>query len=78
MLKSFWENKDMAKQIEIENKSDVTLHGLKPGAKTLIKVDRIGTPLDKNWRRRMKDSEIDGCIEVVEQKKAKESKKKAD
>lgn len=77
MIHSSWENKDMGQSnlVEIENKSDVTLHGLEPGGRLKIKVDRDGLPLDRNWRRRMKDSEIDGCIEVVKEKKEKKAKK---
>ncbi len=48
----------------IENKSVVPIHGLKPGAKIKIKVDRDGIPLDLNWRRRLRDN--DGNITVVE------------
>ena len=77
MILSRWENKDMAQSdlVEIENKSDVALHGLEPGKRMQIKVDRNGLPLDRHWRRRMKDSEIDGCIEVVKKEKPKKVKK---
>ena len=79
MLSYAWENKDMGRSqlVEIENKSDVVLHGLAPGKKMQIKVDRNGLPLDRHWRRRLKDSEIDGCIEVAvdKPKKAKKDKK---
>ena len=78
MLHSSWENKDMGQSnlVEIENKTNVVLHGLKPGEKMQIAVDRNGLPLDRNWRRRMKDSEIDGCIEVIQEKPKKEKKAK--
>jgi len=56
-------------KIQIENKSAVTIHGLKPGAIRSIEVDEKGTPLDRNWRRRLKDSAIDGAITKVEEKK---------
>lgn len=56
----------MIKSITIENKSMVSLHGLKPGKQTEIQVDADGTPLEQHWRRRMKDSVSDGCIAVVE------------
>lgn len=46
----------------IINKSAVTIHGLKPGAETIITLDDDGTPIDKHWRRRVKDSIIDGAI----------------
>lgn len=52
----------MMNKIKIENKSAVTLHGLKPGKTLEIEVDENGTPMDRNWRRRLSDSEIDGAI----------------
>lgn len=56
----------MIKSITIENKSMVSLHGLKPGKQAIIDVDADGTPLDQHWRRRMKDSISDGCIAIIE------------
>lgn len=58
-------------KVKIENKSAVTLHGLKPGNQREIEVDENGTPLDRNWRRRLKDSKIDGAIVKVETKEKK-------
>ena len=63
----------MAK-VKIENKSGVTIHGLKPGKQIPIKVDGDGTPLDKHWRRRVRDAKIDGAVQIVGFKK--KSKKK--
>lgn len=68
----------MIKSITIENKSMVSLHGLKPGKQAVIEVDADGTPLEQHWRRRMKDSISDGCIAVVEQPKVKAPKKEAE
>lgn len=78
MIPSRWENKDMGQSniVEIENKSDVNLHGLEPGKRISIKVDRNGLPLDRHWRRRLKDSEIDGCVAIIEEKKAEKKEKK--
>ena len=56
----------MIKSITIENKSMVSLHGLKPGKQVIINVDADGVPLEQCWRRRMNDSKTDGCIAVVE------------
>lgn len=56
----------MIKSITIENKSMVSLHGLKPGKRAEIQVDRDGTPLERHWRRRLNDSKTDGCIAVIE------------
>ncbi len=76
----------MIKSITIENKSMVSLHGLKPGKQAVIEVDRNGTPLEQHWRRRLKDSHLDGCIAVIEtpgevateNKSAKATKKEAE
>lgn len=46
------------------------------GAVVDVPVDADGTPLDKFWRRRLKDAKIDECVEVVKpsRTKAKENK----
>lgn len=56
----------MIKSITIENKSMVSLHGLKPGKQVIINVDADGIPLEQHWRRRLKDSASDGCIEIIQ------------
>lgn len=61
-------------KIRIENRSAVTLHGLKPGAQLEIEVDENCTAIDRNWRRRMRDSKIDGAIATVEPKRTFEEK----
>lgn len=53
------------------NKSGVKLHGVAPGADFVIEVDSEGTPKDKIWRRRLKDSVLDGCIKKQTKKTAK-------
>ena len=41
-------------------------------------LDRDGVPVDEFWRKRLKDSTIDNCIELVSEKAPTgESKKKA-
>ncbi len=57
----------------IENKSAVKIHGLKPGAKLKIRVDRDGIAMDLNWRRRLRDN--DGNIVIVEHGKVTETVK---
>lgn len=54
-------------KIQLENKSAVTLHGQPPGATFTVDADDNGTPLDAKWRRRLRDSEIDGAITQVAQ-----------
>jgi hypothetical protein len=63
------ENK-MMKQI-IENKSSVALHGLKAGGQLDIEVDKAGTPIDKHWRRRLRDK----SIQIIKPETKKEIKK---
>jgi len=40
-----------------------------------IKTDSNGVPLDKFWRNRIKESELDNCVEIV---KPSAPKKKGD
>lgn len=71
--------KDMAnKTIKIKVKTPFPLHGVKVGEEVLIEVDANDIPLDKNWRRRLRDAAIDGNIEIqytAEEKVAKEKAK---
>jgi hypothetical protein len=69
MYKPQIEDKRM-KQI-IENKSSVALHGLKVGGQKEIDFDNAGTPLDKHWRRRLRDK----SIEVIKPEPKKAIKK---
>ncbi len=32
---------------------------------------RYGIPVNREWRNRIKDAEIDGCVEVVKESKGK-------
>lgn len=60
---------------EITNKSSVPLHGLKPGAKKVIDIDDHNVPKDQHWRKRVRDSAIDGCVELKPVKKEKKKSK---
>lgn len=64
------------KEIEIKINKDLTTPSGKytAGTKLIIFVDSEGTPLDRFWRSRLKDSTIDDCIEIVN-KSTKKSKK---
>ena len=59
---------------KIQIKINKALPGFRIGQSLTIEVDDNGLPLIKFWRDRLKDSEIDGCIEVVKQKKAVKQK----
>ena len=58
------ENKQMPKAI-ITNKSGVSLHGVAPGAEKVIEVDGHNVPKEIQWRKRVRDSRIDGCVELT-------------
>ena len=64
----------MRKFVELENKSIVEVHGLKPGQTARVEADRHGSPKEKRWRRRLKDN--DG-ISIVKKKKSKKKEKEA-
>lgn len=54
----------------VELKINVNLPGHAKG--TTIKIASIdGIPTDKYWRDRIKDSDIDGCVSVVQKKTTK-------
>jgi len=50
-------------------KLNADLKGKARGSVINIEVDKDGTPMDRYWRDRLKDSEIDGCVEWVPGKK---------
>ncbi len=37
----------------------------KPGDTVALKCDREGTIIDRYWRRRLVDAEIDNCVKVI-------------
>lgn len=45
--------------------------GYKPGDVVTVQTDGDGIPLDKFWRRRLKDAKIDNCVEAVKTAKPK-------
>lgn len=48
----------------------------KAGEIVEVQTCENGVPLDKFWRDRLKDSEIDGCIEVVKDEPVKTKRNK--
>ena len=54
------------------------LRGLNEGVEIPVKADKEGTLLDMYWRRRLVDSEVDNCVEIVGEKSKTKSKKKED
>jgi len=62
------------KQANYENKRlklNAPLGGKPAGTIIKIRTDKNGVPLDSYWRRRIKDSEIDNCVEFVKTPKKK-------
>lgn len=49
----------------IQVKVKGTLPGFPVGQVVTVITDEHGTPLLEYWRRRLKDANIDGCVEVV-------------
>jgi hypothetical protein len=43
-----------------------------------IQTDNNGVPLEKFWRNRLKDAEIDNCVEVVKSSRRKSTKESAE
>lgn len=51
----------MKKKLQI-NKA---FSGYKPGEVVLVECDESGCPLVREWRNRVRDAEIDNCVEFV-------------
>lgn len=60
--------------IDLKIKTDFPLHGAKAGDVVTVSVDADGMPFDKNWRKRVIDSKIDGCVEILTKKTKKDVK----
>jgi hypothetical protein len=58
--------------IKLRLNTDLLKH--KAGAVIKLESDNDGNPLDSFWARRIKDSEIDNCVEIITE--AKKSNKK--
>ncbi len=55
-------------------KLNVPLNGFPAGKEIKVKSNK-GIPLDRFWRDRLKDSEIDDCVTVVKPTRSKTSPK---
>ena len=58
---------------KVEYTVNTDMHGLKAGQTIMLEVDKNGTPLDRMWRRRFKDANLDGCITKTKQPISKSS-----
>ena len=52
-------------------KLNVDMLKFKAGRVLNIEVDQNNIPIDQFWRNRLKDAEIDNCVEIVNKKKVK-------
>ena len=55
----------------IRLKLNSPMAGFEARREVTIQTDRSGVPLEKFWRRRLKDAETDNCVEVVKASKPK-------
>lgn len=62
MIKKY-ETKDLQLNTELAGKPK--------GSVQKIQVDKNGVPIDRYWRDRIKDAEIDGCVKLVPATKKK-------
>jgi len=56
-------------------KINKSLRGFAPGQTTMIEVNEEGIPVDIFWRKRLKDSKFDKCIEFVDGEPKEKPKK---
>ena len=62
---------------KVEFTVNAAIHGMKKGQTILLDVDANGIPLNRQWRRRLKDAKIDGCItKKIKQPETKTSSEK--
>lgn len=57
------------RKIKLKINKDFPARKLKKGFVMSLFVDDNDIPLDIYWRRRLKDSQLDGCVEIVGNKK---------
>lgn len=50
---------------KISLKLNADLKGKKAGSIVTVEIDRDKVIIDPYWRRRLKDAEIDNCVEIV-------------
>lgn len=62
----------------IKLKLNIPLVGYQAGQTVTVQTDRANVPLDRFWRRRIKDAKIDNCVEVVSNTKPSKPKKELD
>lgn len=61
---------------DIDLKLNKPMAGYEAGRTVTVQADPSGVPLDRFWRRRIKDAKIDNCLEVIKPSKPKSEKAK--
>ncbi len=51
------------RKVTVKNEALAAVLGVKPGAVVAVEC-KHGVPVNKEWRNRFKDSEVDGCISI--------------
>lgn len=60
---------------KVNFKINAAIGGKVKGQIVTLECDKAGTPLDTFWRRRLKDSATDNCMEIYKEAKAPKAKK---
>lgn len=68
-----YENKAMT-QYKTKIRLNAPLRGHNQGETIQIDTDKEGVPIAKYWRDRLKDAQIDDCIELIKEKTNKSDK----
>lgn len=55
-------------KIKVNSAPLAGLLGVKPGSSVDVEC-KAGVPISKEWRNRMKDAKIDGCVSLVDNKR---------
>lgn len=55
----------------IKLKLNEAMQGYEAGRVITVQADSNGLPLEKFWRRRLKDAQTDKCVEIVKASKPK-------
>ena len=50
---------------KIKIKTNMPLPGYPEGSVVPVPVDAAGIPINKFWRDRLRDAELDNCVEIV-------------
>ncbi len=56
---------------KVELKVNRSMNGVHAGSVIKIEVSRGGIPIDPFWRKRVRDSKRDNCVEVIKETETK-------